>query len=384
VGLRFLARCSLVATGAVAGLTGLAPAGEAVVAPAGVALPQLPISTPPVPVSPPPVSAPTAALPDPAGAGSAVSGVGAGAPSLGPLADARGAAPVSGRAVGVGEVPTSGGGGEGNGGSGRSAGPGTTPTAGAQEQQAGLAVRRALHQFGGCVGALPGSERRVLLLRANPGRSQPRSRAQVARLLGMSVASVRTAETRGVADLRQASQAGACTSESGLATSPAFLTLGAGQPASVAAQTGQPASATRRHLRAVASAALRGEAVPAKPTTTTPAAAHPDPPGSAATRPLPQWLGIGLIAVLAVFLAAVVAFEFSKTTGRRQRTRYRRAIRSAQPMLAPRLGHPERNALVDPMKPAEPRQPRQQLPTHRPGPARRPRRPAHGRRSLRQ
>jgi hypothetical protein len=292
---------------------------------------------------------------------------------------------VSARAVGVGEGPTSGGGGEGNGGSGRSGGPGTTPTAGAQEeQQAGLALRRALHRFGSCVGALPGSERRVLLLRANPGRSQPRSRAQVAQLLGMSVASVRTAETRGVADLRQASQAGACTSESGLATSPAFLTLGAGQPASVAAQTGQPASATRRHLRAVASAALRGEAVPAKPTATAPTAAHPDPPGSAAGRPIPRWLGLGLIALLALFLAAVVALEFSKATGRRQRIRYRRAVRSAQPMLTPVLRDPQRNAVVDPTEPAESRQPRQQPPTHRPHSARRPRRPAHRRRSLRQ
>src|SRR5205814_9982159 len=132
-----------------------------------------------------------------------------------------------GRAVGAGQAPIPGPGQPGSGPSGRSPEARNVPAADVRaERQAGLALRRILAQLGGCVPTLPADERHVLLLRANPGGSQPRPRAGVAQLLGMSVASVRSAEDRGMRDLRNAGRAGSCSAGSGLAPPPAFLTLG--------------------------------------------------------------------------------------------------------------------------------------------------------------
>jgi hypothetical protein len=343
------------------------------VAPAGVALPALPLSPPAPPATLPPVPASPVQGPNagPLSVPGAVPNVGVNASAVGLAADGRGGSLVSGRAVGDGGAGTFAADRPGTASSAPSARSNGAPTTNAEEQQAGLALRRALHEFGGCVGALPGGERRVLVLRANPGASQPRSRAQVGQLLGMSVAGVRAAESRGVTDLRQASRSGSCASGSGLETGPAFLTLGAGQPTAVAPQTGRPTSATRRRLRAVASAALRGEARPERTTATSPTAAHPDPPGSAAGRPIPRWLGIGLIALLALFLAAVVACEFSKATGRRQRRWYRRSLGAAPPVLRPRTRD---------SRPPPPRRQTIHQPTRRhPRPTRRSRRPMHER-----
>ena len=279
--LRFLARSALVATGVVVGLTAAAPVGEAGVAP-GVATPALPISPPAPRVTPPPLPASPVQAPDTASLSvpDAVPDVGA---PTGLAADGRGGSLVSGRAVGDGEAGTFAADQSGSASGGPLARSNGAPRADAQEQQAGLALRQALHAFGGCVGALPGGERRVLLLRANPGASQPRSRAQVGRLLGMSVAGVRTAESRGVADLRQASRTGSCASGSGLATAPAFLIFGAGQPTATRADR----SAVLGNSPGLAGGGVRGSARrdSTRKLTASPAAAHPDPPGSVAARP---------------------------------------------------------------------------------------------------
>ena len=71
-------------------------------------------------------------------------------------------------------------------------------------------LRRTVHGLQGCLGALSGLERRVLMLRAGVGAGPPRTRSRVARRLDMSTRRVTRLEHRGVRNLRGLAGAGRC------------------------------------------------------------------------------------------------------------------------------------------------------------------------------
>jgi hypothetical protein len=355
--LRVLARFPLLATAAVASLMASA-AGAAGAAPTGIALPQVPLpvpqlTPPPVSLPPIPVAGPSpTSLPDPAGSAGVVSDVGAGSAAVGPPADVSDAPALSERTGSAGRAPIPGDGQPGTGPGGSSLEARSVPAADApSERHAGLALRRILGQLGGCVATLPADERRVLLLRANTGGSQPRSRARVAQLLGMSVATVRSAEDRGVGDLRHASQTGSCNAGSGLAAPPAFLTLRASPTSRLAPESGWPTAAPGPRLGAVGSAGFQAAAPPVGPATASRVAGHPEPPGTAEGRLLPKWLGLGLIGLLALLFSAFLVFEFLEATGRLQGWRYRRSRQrgiGASPAVVRSARAPQSNDQVAP------------------------------------
>jgi hypothetical protein len=177
------------------------------------------------------------------------------------------------------------------------------------EGRAGVGLRHMLRQLGGCVGTLPASEGRVLMLRANLGGRQPRPRRRVAALVAMSLTAVRAAERRGVNELRTAHQRGACGNGSGLdGTTPA-----ASSASAIAATTSEIAAAE-------ASTPGSGPGPPAAPGAHTPplaaggapattAAALPVAPHRASDAPLPLWALLALLGVLGGLLIAVVGWD---------------------------------------------------------------------------
>jgi hypothetical protein len=89
----------------------------------------------------------------------------------------------------------------------------------------------------GCLGRVPRAERRVLKLRAGVGIARTRSRAQVARITGISRARVARLERRGLRHLRALGRAGACA-----VTPTAGSSAAAGLPVAGAPQGGGPQS----------------------------------------------------------------------------------------------------------------------------------------------
>jgi hypothetical protein len=158
------------------------------------------VSSPPVdaPVLPRP-TAPSGAIPGPAARPSAIAGSGA---------PATGGAPASDRSARAGT------------GRGRS-------TAAAGASRRGRAGRRALRilrrdralrhvvlRLSSCLGRMPRTERRVLVLRAGVGIAHTRSRREVARIIGLGGARVATLERRSLRRLRALAHEGACAAAS--------------------------------------------------------------------------------------------------------------------------------------------------------------------------
>jgi hypothetical protein len=73
------------------------------------------------------------------------------------------------------------------------------------------ALRDAVLRFAGCLDSVPSSERRVLSLRAGIGAAQTRTRAQVARITGLSSRRVAKLERRGLKRLRGLGRSGHCS-----------------------------------------------------------------------------------------------------------------------------------------------------------------------------
>jgi hypothetical protein len=71
-------------------------------------------------------------------------------------------------------------------------------------------LRATVRRYSACLGQLPPLERRVLVLRAALGRSEPRSRVRVAALTARSVPRVARAERRGLRRLRALGRRGGC------------------------------------------------------------------------------------------------------------------------------------------------------------------------------
>jgi hypothetical protein len=181
------------------------------------------------------------------------------------------------------------------------------------EQQAGVALRNMLREFGGCIATLPARDRRVLLLRANLGGWQPRSRSRVAAFLGMSLVGVRAAEGRGVGELRQAHRDGVCGTGSGLeGTTPvASSEIAAGQTSEPGSAPGPQTGAVKASPTAPATAPAAPATTPVAPATT--AAASPLAPHRAQGPPLPRWALLPILALLGALLAAVVGWEILKS-----------------------------------------------------------------------
>jgi hypothetical protein len=338
-------------------------------------LPQLPIPPPEPPVVTLPVSVPSIPVPsisagspaDPAGSSSAAA---AGSLADRILGEVPQAAPTPEGATVRGDAPTSGSGHAERGPGEPFAQAARAVTTDVQERQAGVDLRRIVRQFGGCISALPTTERHVLVLRANLGASLPRSRARVAQILGISVANVRSVEQQALGDLRHAGRSEFCAAGGGLDAPAAFVSFAEIRPQSVGAAPSQPATRLRRRLRAVASAALRGATAHAN--AASPAAERPRPPGATAGAWLPRWLGLGLVGLIALMFTAFVAFQFWDVNGGRRRWQYRRSLRrSVGPPPAPFV--PDRTAMPR-------RQPGDQPPRHHPYPPRRSRRPLRERR----
>ena len=71
-------------------------------------------------------------------------------------------------------------------------------------------LRATVRRYGACLGRLPALERRVLVLRAALGRSEPRSRPRVAALTETTVTRVARVERRGLHRLRALGHRGGC------------------------------------------------------------------------------------------------------------------------------------------------------------------------------
>jgi hypothetical protein len=106
-------------------------------------------------------------------------------------------------------------------------------------------LRRAVLSRRGCLASLPALERRVLFLRAGVGRSTPRARSSVARIVKRSVTGVRRVERRALVRLRRLAASSSCDSSgsSGSPGSPTYATYSPGvtttqDPAASAEETG--------------------------------------------------------------------------------------------------------------------------------------------------
>jgi hypothetical protein len=129
-------------------------------------------------------------------------------------------------------------------------------------------LRATVRRYGACLGQLPPLERRVLVLRAALGRSEPRSRVRVAALTATSVGRVARAERRGLHRLRALGRRGGCAvlapatlvyADAGYAQTPlpALPGLGAPAPSAPTPHSGVKSEhASGRVARAPAAAAL--------------------------------------------------------------------------------------------------------------------------------
>jgi len=116
-------------------------------------------------------------------------------------------APRSRRAAGA----TSGGSGEG----GRTAATAPQRRAAARRGARERRFRRNVRRLSGCIDALPGLERRVLVLRAGLEGQHPHSRRSTARRLGISLRRTAAAERGGLRRLRRAGRSSGCAAPAG-------------------------------------------------------------------------------------------------------------------------------------------------------------------------
>jgi hypothetical protein len=78
--------------------------------------------------------------------------------------------------------------------------------------------RRSVRRLSGCIGALPGLERRVLVLRAGLEGRRPHSRGFTARRLGISLRRTAAAERGGLRRLRRVERSSGCAAPAGTGT----------------------------------------------------------------------------------------------------------------------------------------------------------------------
>ncbi len=182
------------------------PAHPQVPAVPGVPLPQAPAA--PAPKSPVPLPA----LPSPGGHAAPAPGAAPARPGRAPqtVADA-----VAANGVALAPRPRSAGGPTRGGGS--SSGRAARPTTQQQQRRAAAGrgarerrFRRDVRRLSGCISALPGLERRVLVLRAGLQGQRAHSRRFTARRLGISLRRTAAAERGGLRRLRRAGRSSGC------------------------------------------------------------------------------------------------------------------------------------------------------------------------------
>lgn len=167
-------------------------------------------------------------------------------------------------------------------------------------------MRRTVARFGGCLQLLRPFDRRVLVLRAGPGRRPPLSRRATARRLGVTPRGVRRSELRGLRRLRGIARSRGCgggtggplVSAASAASSGLFDAVGAVAlfaPA-VPQEAGDPAAPDRSAGQGRVLSSRRGSA-------SVPRAAQLSPIG-----PLEDAEGGGpALAIIAALLAATLA-----------------------------------------------------------------------------
>ncbi len=111
-------------------------------------------------------------------------------------------------------------------------------------------LRATVLKLNGCVSKLGRLDRGVLILRAHPSGPRTRPRAQVARLLALSVRGIRRVELRGLRRLRSLGRNGSCApaapriTSQGVVHATAIERVATSNPRTVAASAPVPASGT--------------------------------------------------------------------------------------------------------------------------------------------
>jgi hypothetical protein len=182
-------------------------------------------------------------------------------------------------------------------------------------------LRRTVQRLRPCLGGLPTTERRVLVLRAGLGTDRTRSRAEVARMAQISrrrVARVEAAGLRRLARLARASGCGGSGSEAALA-----LTTPAGEPLAPGPGGGVAEFAALAGVDAQGSRAAPGIGVLAERSSSAPGDRRASSPGSGPELPVPGAGDAGETAVAIPLLTSLLLGGLAIAALRRRRARLR-------------------------------------------------------------